>query len=61
MDKSKAQDLIAQLERHQQGQLQCMQALLDLVSENETSGEPGRRRRLSVSMNKSLLFGVAGR
>lgn len=42
MDKPKAQELIAQLQKHQQDQIQCLQALFGLASEgkNEEKG-PG--------------------
>ncbi|KAL8803609.1 MAG: hypothetical protein Q9200_006147 [Gallowayella weberi] len=36
MDKVKAQELIAQLERHQQQQIECLQALFGLASEGDT-------------------------
>ena len=37
MNKDKAQELIAQLERHQQGQIRCLQALFGLASGDEAS------------------------
>ena len=38
MEKDRAQKLIAELEKHQKNQIQCLQALLDLTPDN---GKPG--------------------
>ena len=35
VNRAKAQDLIAQLERQQQGQIQCLQELFSLTSEED--------------------------
>lgn len=53
MDKAKAQELIAEFERHQQEQIRCLQALIGLASENVAKEEP------SVSMHRfwsSLVY-----
>lgn len=51
MDKNKAKDLITQFEQHQQGQIQCLQALLGLASEDkdEANGKPNLQEGLTVS------------
>lgn len=52
MDKSKVKDLIAQLEKHQQEQIKCLQAWLDLASEDESKAEPNSQKISNVSMHK---------
>lgn len=37
MDNSKAEELINQIERHQQEQIQCLRALLSLIPEDKAN------------------------
>lgn len=41
MDKAKAQELVAKLERHQYEQIQCLRALCGLVHYGESMGKIG--------------------